>query len=126
MLIFPRQLREIQEKRIHRRCGGWHKLTSLFRFFQSRHESILYTYNGTYNVLLLSKFVELIETIGGGGGHSYKLVGNMGVLYPNEISSLDHFDFVRWYIDEEVSLDSTEEAENLVEWGCKVSPVELQ
>ena len=29
-------------------------------------------------------------------------------------------------MDEEVSLDSTEEAESLVDWACKVSLIDLQ
>ena len=36
---------------------------------------------------------------------------------PNESVSLDRFAFLRWYVDKEVSLDSTEEAERLVGWG---------
>ena len=30
---------------------------------------------------------------------------------PNESGSLDHFSFLRWYVDKEVSLDSAEEEE---------------
>ena len=33
---------------------------------------------------------------------------------------------MRWYFDEEVSLDSAEEAERLVGWACKVSLMDLQ
>ena len=47
-------------------------------------------------------------------------------LHPNESGSLDRFAFVGWYVDGEVSLESTEEAERLVGWGCKVSLVDLQ
>ena len=35
---------------------------------------------------------------------------------PNKSGILDHFSFVRWYVDEEVSLDYAEEAERLVGW----------
>ena len=45
---------------------------------------------------------------------------------PNESGSLDRFVFVRRYVGNEVSLDSTEEAECLVGWGCKVSMMYLQ
>ena len=45
---------------------------------------------------------------------------------PNESGSLDRFYFVRWYVDEEVSMDSTEEVEILVGWGCKVSLMDIQ
>ena len=45
---------------------------------------------------------------------------------PNGSGSLDHFAFLRWYVDDKVSLKSTEEAEHLVGWGCKVSLVDLQ
>ena len=45
---------------------------------------------------------------------------------PNESGSLDRLDFVRWYVDEEVSMNSTEDAEHLVGWGCKVSMMDLQ
>ena len=47
-------------------------------------------------------------------------------LDPNESGSLDRFEFVRWYVDEEVSLGSTEEAKRLVGWGCKVSLMDIQ
>ena len=42
--------------------------------------------------------------------------GNLRKLDPNESGSLDSFAFVMWYVDKEVSLDSTEEAEHLVGW----------
>ena len=45
---------------------------------------------------------------------------------PNESGSLDRFAFLRWYVDKVVSLDSAEEAERLVGWGCKVSLTDLQ
>ena len=41
-------------------------------------------------------------------------MGHLRKLYPNESVSLDRFAFVRWYVDEEVSLDSVEEANVLV------------
>ena len=40
--------------------------------------------------------------------------------------SLDHFAFVRWYVEDEVSMDSVDEEEHLVGWGCKVSLKDLQ
>ena len=45
---------------------------------------------------------------------------------PNESGILDRFAFVRWYVDEEVSLEYVEEAEILVGWGCKVSLMDIQ
>ena len=36
---------------------------------------------------------------------------------PNESVSLYRFDFVRLYVDKEISLESVEEAECLVGWG---------
>ena len=45
---------------------------------------------------------------------------------PNESGRLDRFYFVRWYVDDEVSLESTEKVENLVGWVCKVSLMDLQ
>ena len=45
---------------------------------------------------------------------------------PNESGILDYFAFVRWYMDEEVSLDFSDEAERLVGWGLKVSLMYLQ
>ena len=44
---------------------------------------------------------------------------------PNESSSLDRFDFVRWYVVEEVSMDSTEETESLVGWNCNIILMKL-
>ena len=44
----------------------------------------------------------------------------------NVSGSLDCFDFLRWYVDNEVYMESVEEAENLVGWGCKVSMMDLQ
>ena len=62
----------------------------------------------------------------GGGGNTEELAGNLRKLDPNKSGSLDHFAFVRWYVDEEVSLESAEEAERLVRWGCKVNLMDLQ
>ena len=81
--------------------------------------------HGKDGFLPLSKFIDLIETLGR-GFHSEELAGHLQKLYPNESGSLDHFAFVRWYLDEEVSLDCAEEAECLVGWACKVSLVDLQ
>ena len=57
-----------------------------------------------------------------GGRHVGGLAGRLQKLDPNESGSLDCFTFVRWYVelvevpggdklDEEVSMESTEEAE---------------
>ena len=40
------------------------------------------------------------------GLNSEDLEGNLWKVDPNESGSLEHFDFLRWYVDEEVSLDS--------------------
>ena len=45
---------------------------------------------------------------------------------PNEIVGLECFPFVRYYVDNGVSLGSAKEAEHLVGWGCKVSMMDLQ
>ena len=45
---------------------------------------------------------------------------------PNECGSLDRFAFLRWYVDDEVSLDSAYKAERLVGWGCMVILIDLQ
>ena len=45
---------------------------------------------------------------------------------PNESGSLDHFTSVRWYVDEEVSMDYSEEAELFLGWDCRVSMLDLQ
>ena len=71
--------------------------------------------NGKDGVLPSSKFVDLIETLVE-GFHSEELAGHLRKLDPNESGSLDRFAFVRWYVDEEVSLDSAKEAELLVGW----------
>ena len=49
-------------------------------------------------VLPLSKFSELIETLGW-VFHSEELVGHLQKVYPNESGSLYRFYFVRWYVD---------------------------
>ena len=71
--------------------------------------------NGKDGALPLSKFVDLIETLGG-GFHSEELTGHLGEVDPNESGSLERFSFVRWCVDEEVSLNSAEEEERLVGW----------
>ena len=70
-------------------------------------------------------FFELIETIGE-GFHNEDLSVHLRKIYPNESGSLDRFAFVRWYVEEEVSLESTEEAESFVVWVCKVRLMDLQ
>ena len=45
---------------------------------------------------------------------------------PNDSGGFDRFDFVRYYIEEEVSLYSEDDADRLVGWGCKVSLVDIQ
>ena len=72
--------------------------------------------NGKDGVLPFSKFSDLIETLGD-GFHSEDLAGHLRKLDPNESGSLYRFPFVKCYVDEEVSLDSLEEAESLVGWG---------
>ena len=74
------------------------------------------TDHGKAYVFLLSKFVDLIETLGE-GFNSENLVGHLWKVDPNESGSLDRLDFVRWYVNKEVSLDSTVVAESLVGWG---------
>ena len=67
----------------------------------------------------------MIETLGE-GFHGEELAGQLRKVDPNESGSLDRFAFVRWYVDlvegpdgdkleEEVSLDSAEEAERAEE-----------
>ena len=53
-------------------------------------------------------------------------MGHLWKVDPNESGSLDRFTFVRCYVDKEVSMDSTEELERLVDWDCKVSLIDLQ
>ena len=45
---------------------------------------------------------------------------------PHESGSWDRFAFVRWYMDKEISLDSAEETELLVGWGCNFILLDLQ
>ena len=71
--------------------------------------------NGKAGVLPESRFVDLIETLGY-GFRSKDLAVHLIKLDPNESVSLDRFAFVRWYVGEEVSLDSVEEAERFL--GC--------
>ena len=82
-------------------------------------------YNGKDGALPSSKSFDLIETIEE-GSHSEELAGNLQKADPNESGSLDRFAFVRWYVDKEVSLDSAEEANCLVSWGCKFSLMDRQ
>ena len=81
--------------------------------------------HGKDGVLPYSKFVYLIETLEG-RFHSDNMEGHLKKLDLNESGSLDRSAFVRWYMDEEVSLDSAEEVERLVGWGCKFSLMDLQ
>ena len=60
-------------------------------------------------ILPLSKFVDLIETLGE-GFHSEELVGHQRKVDPNKSGSLKRFDFLRWCMVEEVSMGSSEEA----------------
>ena len=69
-------------------------------------------------------FFDTIETLGE-GFHSDDMAGHLQKVYPNESGSYDRFDFVRCYVDKEVSLDYAEEAESLEGWGCKVSLIDL-
>ena len=67
-------------------------------------------------VIPQSKFVDLIETLEE-GFHSEDLAGYLRKVDQNESGSLKRFPFVRWYVDEGVSMDSAEEAESLVGWS---------
>ena len=64
--------------------------------------------NGKDGVLPSSKFVDLIETLGE-GFHNDDLADHRRKVDSNESGSLDFFAFVRWYVDEEVSMDSADE-----------------
>ena len=44
----------------------------------------------------------------------------------NESGNLDRFSFVGWYVEKDVSLDSAEEVERLVDCGYRVSLMDLQ
>ena len=52
-------------------------------------------------------------------------MGHLKKVDPNESGILDRFAFVRWYVDKDISLDSTEEVESLVGWGYKISLMNL-
>ena len=77
------------------------------------------------DVLPQSKFVDFIETLGVGFNNE-ELAGQLLKVDPNESGILYRFDFMRQYVDEEVSLDSTEEVGNLVGWVCKLSLMYIQ
>ena len=93
----------------------------------SKAQAIVFdeTYNKKIGFLKLSKFFDTIETLGE-GFRSDDLAGHLQKVHPNESGSYDHFDFVRWYVDKEVSLDYAEEAESLEGWVCKISLIDLQ
>ena len=74
--------------------------------------------NGKAGVPPSSKSVEFIETLRE-GFHSKGLTGHLSKVDPNESGSLDHFAFVRWYLDKEVSLDCTYEVESLLGLGLQ-------
>ena len=80
---------------------------------------------GKYCVLTQSKFAEFIETLGG-GFHNEDMAGHLRKVHPNESGSLDHFYFIRCCVDKEVSLDSVEQADRLVGWGCKFNLMDIQ
>ena len=61
----------------------------------------------------------------GDGLNSEELVVHLTELDPNKSGSWDRFDFLRWYVEEEVFMDSAEEAESLVGWGYKVRLMDL-
>ena len=56
--------------------------------------------NGKDGALPLSRFVDLIETLGGGGVHIKELEVQLWKVDQNRIGSLDRFEFLRWYVDE--------------------------
>ena len=65
---------------------------------------------------------EIIEEI----FHSKELAVHLRKVYPNESGSLDCFAFVRWYVDNVVYLESSEEEDRLVVQGYKVILIDLQ
>ena len=73
----------------------------------------------------MSNFVDFIEILGE-GFHNGELASQLQKLDPDESGSLESFAFVRWYMDEDVSLESVEEAEHLVAWGYNISLMDLQ
>ena len=81
-------------------------------------------YNRNNGAFPLSKFVDFIETLGE-GFHSEELAGHLRKVDPNESGSLESFSFVRWYVGEKVSMESTEESELFMGFCCNVSPMDL-
>ena len=67
------------------------------------------TDNGKSGVLQLEKSVDLIEILEE-NFHTKELAVHLQKLDPNESGSFDCFDFLRWYVDEEFSLESAKEA----------------
>ena len=53
----------------------------------------------------MSNIFDLVEILGD-DFHSEELVGQMQKVDPKKSGSLDHFAFVRWYVDNEVSMFS--------------------
>ena len=47
------------------------------------------------------------------------MVVHLQKVDPNESGSLDCFAFMKWYVDNEVSLELSEEAGRLVGWSAK-------
>ena len=82
-------------------------------------------YNGEDGALSSSKFVDLIETLVE-IFHGEDMSGHLHKIDPNKSGSFDRFFIVRWYVDKEVSLESTEDAERFVDWVCKVGLVYLK
>ena len=72
-----------------------------------------------------SNSFDLVETFGE-GFNSEDIEGHLRKSDTNESGSLNHFYFVRWYAYEEVSMESSEEAECLVGSGCNISLMDLQ
>ena len=83
------------------------------------------TNNGKSGFLPFSKFVDSIETLGW-GFYSENLEVNLQKLDPSGSVSLECFDYVRWYVDKDVSLYSTKEEDSLVIWGWKVILMDFQ
>ena len=74
------------------------------------------------SIVKLFDFIETLEE----GVLSEDLADRLRKVGLNKSGSLDRFAFVRWYVDEEVSLDSAEKTENLVGWDCNFSLLYLQ
>ena len=49
-----------------------------------------------------------------GGGHSDYMAVHLRKLNPNVSASLEHFDFKKWYVYKEVSLESADVTEYFV------------